>query len=235
MVIRKFFLSAICLLTLSCYATQNTQENPQEIALKTPAKGTVALTFDDGPNPDFTLKYLAVLKKYNVRATFFVVGMQAEKYPDVIKQLFAAGMAIASHSQTHPDLTKISAAQLQIEISQPAEIIANITGKKPLCLRYPFGASNQHVIDVIRAHDIVPGPMGWNAYDYKLPGVDKIVNQVLNNLQSGTIIIMHDGFAGLDRQQTLEALPLIIEGIQKKGLGFSVICDNNLETTTASR
>lgn len=224
MLIRKLFFSTFCLLTLTCHAGQDA--TPQEIALKTPQKGTVALTFDDGPNPYFTQKYIDVLKKYNIKATFFVVGAEAEKYPQLVKQTYEAGMPIGSHSQTHPMLTKISESQLQNEVSKSSDIIYKIIGTRPACLRYPFGASNQHVREVIRAHGMAPVSMGWNSFDYNRPGVEKIVNQVVNNAHSGMVILMHDGFEGLNRQQTLDALPLIIEGIQKKGLGFSVICEN---------
>lgn len=211
-------------------STTGSNATPEEIALKTPAKGTVALTFDDGPNPEYTLKILEVLKKYNVKATFFEVGAEAKKYPEIVKALDAAGMAIGSHSQTHPMMTKLSDAQLENEVAQPVEIINNIIGKKPVCLRYPFGASNQHVRDVIRAHNMVPLAMGWNTFDYEQPGIDKIVNQALK-ANSGIIILMHDGFVGLNREQTLEALPRIIEGLQKKGLGFTQICNENTPTT----
>src|SRR5690349_16404423 len=90
---------------------------------KLPAPGTVALTFDDGPNPVYTRQILAILKKNNIKATFFVVGVNAQKYPDVIKEIHEQGHVIASHSLTHPMLTKISDAQLQKEVEQPVIII----------------------------------------------------------------------------------------------------------------
>src|SRR5687768_7615327 len=75
---------------------------------KTPLAGTIALTFDDGPSPIYTPQILAILKKYNIKATFFVVGANANLYPDMIRKIHADGHVIASHSQTHPMLTKIS-------------------------------------------------------------------------------------------------------------------------------
>ena len=219
--LNKYLPIFLLLIPLISFAYQSSQE----MSIKLPAKGTVALTFDDGPNPEFTLKILDVLKRYHIKATFFEVGAEASKYPAIVKQIDASGMPVNSHSETHPMLTKISEAQLQHEVAKPNAVIYNIIGKKPVCLRYPFGASNQHVREVIRSHGLVPVSMGWNSFDYERPGVDKIVKQVVSNAHSGTVILLHDGFAGLNREQTLEALPLIIEGIQKKGLGFSVICD----------
>lgn len=192
---------------------------------KAALKGTVALTFDDGPNPTFTPQILAILKKYNIKATFFMVGMEAKEYPEIVKQVLADGHAIANHSQTHPNLTKISDADLLKEVTMPKQIIHEITGKDTLCLRYPYGASNQHVRDVIRANGMTPMPMGFNSFDYTRPGVEKIVSWVLKNAYSGQVILMHDGFA--EREQTVAALPLIIEGIKAKGLGFSQVCAEN--------
>jgi len=191
---------------------------------KNPLKGTVALTFDDGPNPIYTPQILAILKKYNIKATFFMVGMNAKKYPDIVKQVYAEGHAVDSHSLTHAMLTKLNNAELYKEVATPQTIIANIIHVKPVCLRYPFGASNEHVREVIRSQGMLPVPMGWNSFDYNRPGVDKIVTWVLQNAHSGQVFLFHDGFA--KREQTVAALPRIIEGIKKKGLGFSQICTN---------
>lgn len=190
----------------------------------TPLKGTVALTFDDGPTEKYTPQILAILKKYNIKATFFMVGMNAEAYPDMVKKVLADGHAINSHSQTHPMLTKLSDNKLDIEVREPSEIIYKIIGKKPVCLRYPFGASNQHVRDVIRKYHMTPTSMGFNSFDYDRPGTDKIVSWVLKNAHPGQVFLFHDGFN--NREQTVAALPQIIEGLQKKGLGFSQICVN---------
>jgi peptidoglycan/xylan/chitin deacetylase (PgdA/CDA1 family) len=187
-----------------------------------PFKGTVALTFDDGPSPIYTPQILAILKKYNIKATFFMVGVNAQKYPEMVKLVEADGHAINSHSLTHPMLTRINETQLKKEIARPQVIIYKIIGKKPVCLRYPFGMSNAHVREAIRAEGIVPVPMGFNSFDYDRPGVQKIVSWVLKNSYSGQVILLHDGYD--KREQTVAALPQIIEGIQKKGLGFSQIC-----------
>lgn len=189
---------------------------------KLPNKGTVSLTFDDGPTVKYTPQILAILKKYHIKATFFMVGMNAKAHPEIVKMVLADGHAINSHSMTHPMLTKLSNAQLEKEVGEPQIIINNIIGKKPVCLRYPYGASNEHVRTVIRENGMVPVPMGWNSFDYDRPGVEKIISWVLKNAHSGQVFLFHDGFD--KREQTVAALPQIIEGIQKKGLGFSQIC-----------
>lgn len=215
---KLLWLSIGCLLSFSVYASQNVEHGIHKIA----DKGTVALTFDDGPTAEFTPQILAILKKYNVKATFFMVGVNAKNHPELVKQVLAEGHSVNQHSLTHPMLTKINEDALQREVGEPKIIIYKIIGKNTPCLRYPFGASNSHVRDVIRQHGMVPLAMGFNSFDYDRPGTDKIVSWVLKNVYSGQVILMHDGFA--KRDQTVAALPRIIEGIQKKGLGFSQIC-----------
>lgn len=210
------FATTLCLLSCHAFALDESTVH------KTAAKGTVALTFDDGPTVKYTPQILAILKKYNIKATFFMVGMNAKAHPEIVKMVLADGHAIDSHSMTHPMLTKLNNAQLYYEVTQPSFVINSIIGKKPVCLRYPYGASNEHVRSVIKANGMVPMPMGWNSFDYDRPGVDKIVSGVLNNAYSGQVFLFHDGFD--KREQTVAALPQIIEGIKKKGLGFSQVC-----------
>ena len=213
---RLICATALSLLSLSAFALDETTVR------KTAEKGTVALTFDDGPTVKYTPQILAILKKYNIKATFFMVGMNAKAHPEIVKMVLADGHAINSHSMTHPMLTKLNNGQLQNEVGEPQVVINNIIGKKPICLRYPFGASNEHVRAVIRENGMVPMPMGWNSFDYDRPGTEKIVSWVLKNAHSGQVFLFHDGFD--KREQTVAALPEIIEGIQKKGLGFSQVC-----------
>ncbi|HVE44239.1 MAG TPA: polysaccharide deacetylase family protein [Gammaproteobacteria bacterium] len=209
-------------LLLSSAVSYAVEKNDVDAIRNTPLPGTIALTFDDGPNPTFTPQILAILKKNNIKATFFVVGANAKAYPELIKQIHDEGHVVASHSQTHPMLTKLSDKQLKVEISEPSEIVNNIIGIKPRCLRYPFGASNAHVRAEIRAYGMKPTPMGFNSFDYERPGTQKIVSQVLNNIYSKQVILMHDGFA--KREQTVAALQTIIDGVRNKKLGFSTIC-----------
>jgi peptidoglycan/xylan/chitin deacetylase (PgdA/CDA1 family) len=151
-----------------------------------------------------------------------MVGMEAQAHPEIVRMVLADGHAINNHSMTHPMLTKLNDSQLYKEVNEPQAIIYKITGKKTVCLRYPYGASNQHVRDVIRAANMTPTPMGFNSFDYTRPGTDKIVSWVLQNTYSGQVFLLHDGFD--KREQTVAALPRIIEGIKAKGLGFSQIC-----------
>ncbi|MBA3661469.1 MAG: polysaccharide deacetylase family protein [Gammaproteobacteria bacterium] len=217
--IRKLGSFALALFAPAVFAAQQGMETPIRTQ---PLPGTVALTFDDGPAVEYTEQILAILKKYNIKATFFVVGANAQSHPELVKAIYEQGHVVASHSQTHPMLTKIKESQLQNEIVAPMRIVDNIIGTKPKCLRYPFGASNEHVRAEIRAHGMQPVAMGFNSFDYERPGVEKITSWVIKNAYARQVILMHDGYN--KREQTVAALPVIIEGIKKKGLGFSTIC-----------
>lgn len=186
--------------------------------------GTVALTFDDGPSPIYTPQILKILKENGVHATFFVVAGNAKAHPELLKEIVANGNAVGNHSMTHPMLTRMSNKQLQYQIVKSKEIIQKIIGKPPVCFRPPFGVTNKHIKSIIQANNMVQVPIGYNTFDYNSPGVQKIVNAVLQHAHSGQVFLLHDGYK--HRQQTVQALPEIIKGIRAKGLGFSVICMN---------
>lgn len=210
---------SLLLLIVPCAVFSATKLNDN---IKIPAVHTVALTFDDGPSPIYTPQILAILKKYNIKATFFMVGENARQYPEIVKAVYADGHHVNSHSMTHPMLTKISDKTLHYEVVEPFKVLHHILSTHPKCLRYPFGASNAHVRQVIRDEGMIPTSMGFNSFDYDRPGTQKIINWVLKNVYSQQVILLHDGY--FKREQTVAALPAIIEGIKKKGLGFSAIC-----------
>ncbi len=187
-----------------------------------PLPGTVALTFDDGPSPVHTPKVLAILKRNHVKATFFVMGWLAKKYPKLIKQMVAEGHAVAIHTNSHPKLTRLSTKGLYAEVVVPRQMVAAVLGKPPVCLRPPFGLTNKRVNAYVRAQGMIPVPMGFNSFDYKRPGVAKLTDWVVKNAIPGRVFLLHDGYK--HREQTVKALPGIIKGIRKKGLGFSAIC-----------
>lgn len=193
-----------------------------EIVHWQPLPGTVSLTFDDGPSPIYTPQVLAILKRYGIKATFFVMGSLAKKYPKLLHDIVADGHAVAIHTMTHPKLTKLSNKRLYFEVVKAKEIVANIIGKSPVCLRPPFGLANKRVRHFVHAHNMILVPMGFNSFDYKNKGVLRLKQWVVANARSGRVFLLHDGYK--NRAQTVKALPGIIEGIRKKGLGFSAIC-----------
>lgn len=187
-----------------------------------PLPGTVALIFDNGPSPIYTPQILKILKQYKVAATFFVMGWLAKKYLGLLKQMIAAGHAVAIHTMSHLDSTTLSQHQLYYEVVEPKKIVAKIIGKPPVCLRPPFGRKNKRVERFVNSQNMVLVPMGFNSFDYQQPGVAKIVQWLVSNAKSRRVVLLHDGYKA--RSQTVKALPAIIKGIRKRGLEFSAIC-----------
>ena len=216
MIKRPYLLLILLFITLTSFA-----QMPSGVRTKA-VKNTVTLTFDDGPSPVYTPQVLKILKKYKVRATFFVMGWAAKKYPQLIKQMVADGNTVALHTNSHRMMTKLTNKELYKEVVIPKQIVKKIIGKTPVCLRPPYGVANERVKQYIRSAGLVPVALGFNSFDYERRGVKKLTHWVVSNARSGRVFLLHDGYTG--RQQTVAALPGIINGIRKKGLGFSVIC-----------
>lgn len=193
----------------------------QDIKVK-PDLGTVALTFDDGPSPEYTPAILKILNENHLHAVFFVEGQFAKKYPDLIKQIYADGDVVANHTMHHVMLTKASTKTMQTEINQVNEVVENIIGVQPKCLRPPYGKHNQAVDDYAHSLNMAVLTWDWNSFDYNRPGVQKLTSWVLDHTHNQYVLLLHDG--GGDRSQTVAALPAIIKGIEAKGYGFDLIC-----------
>lgn len=114
----------------------------------------VIFTFDDGPHPRTTPQILEILKKRNIKAIFFVLGLQAEKYPDLVKRIYADGHEIGNHSYNHKNLAQLSETQVRQQISRTNEIITGITGKRPTFLRPPYGALNKQLLRICQSENM---------------------------------------------------------------------------------
>lgn len=178
----------------------------------------IALTFDDGPHPKYTPKTLALLKKNKVKATFFVVGEMAEKYPELVKAEVAAGHCIGNHTYHHVNLTKISGENVAIELEACNEVLQRITGKVPRLFRPPGGDYNHQVAEVSAALNSTMVLWTDDPGDYASPGAKVIETRLLNNVKNGGIILVHDGI-----QQTLDILPQVITYLKQQGYEFVTV------------
>jgi chitooligosaccharide deacetylase len=182
------------------------------------ATNAVALTFDDGPSPDWTASILTTLEQTHTPATFFVVGASARSYPDLVRRELADGDVIAMHTWDHPYMTKLSAAARAWELASTANAIHNALGPN-YCLPYwrpPFGDYNGAVVAQTTAMGLTTVTWSVDPQDWSEPGVQTIVDRVLSAAKPGSIILLHDGY--FHRQQTSEALPLILQGLHDRGL-----------------
>lgn len=185
----------------------------------------VALTFDDGPDPATTLEIATLLEARSIRAAFFVVGERAERYPDIVERLHAAGHLICNHSNTHSMRFHFSLWEgFRRELAACNQTIGRLIGKEPTLFRAPQGAKNPALGDVLNEMGMTA--IGWQvrAFDAVVSDPKVIERRVLENVRGGSIILLHDG-AGLggthNRQPTLRALPRILDGIEDRGLRFA--------------
>ena len=186
----------------------------------TPEKKNVALTFDDGPDGVNTPKILKILKDNQVRATFFCIGTSLEKNKAVILNAFNDGNVIASHCWSHKDLTTLNKDSITVELSKTEQQIYNIIGKKPALIRPPYGAINSAVQDILVADGYKSVLWSIDTLDWSQRESSNIVNNVVNNVRPGEIILMHcDG----DKAATTEALPIIIQKLKLQGYNFVTI------------
>jgi peptidoglycan/xylan/chitin deacetylase (PgdA/CDA1 family) len=179
---------------------------------------SVALTFDDGPSPDWTANILTTLEQTHTPATFFVVGASARSYPDLVRREVADGDVIAMHTWDHPYMTKLTPAARAWELASTANAIHKDLGPT-YCLPYwrpPFGDYNGEVVAQTTAMGLTTVTWSVDPQDWSSPGVQVIVDRVLSAAKPGSIILLHDGY--FHRQQTSEALPLIIQGLHDRGL-----------------
>lgn len=178
----------------------------------------VYLTFDDGPSSGYTPQVLDILTKYGVRATFFELGENISRYPSLTHRAYLRGNSVQNHTWSHPDLRYVSWSTFKSEVNNTDRVIRAQTGYTPLCLRPPYGAVNSTVRS--RAAALGKTIKLWTVdpRDWSRPGTSTIVSRVLNNVHSGSIILMHDG--GGNRSQTVAALPTILRTLKSRGYTF---------------
>lgn len=182
----------------------------------------VALTFDDGPEEEWTPKILDILKQKNVKATFFVIGSQAQKYPEMLRRINAEGHVIGDHTFDHVDLTKLDAPQVDQEIEKCAFVIHEIVGKIPRLVRPPFGFHNATVDDVVYSKDRIIVLWSLDTEDWTGLDAATVKDRILPKMKNGFIVLQHDG----DNPKlggSVQALPDIIDGLKAQGYTFVTI------------
>lgn len=178
----------------------------------------VALTFDDGPHPLYTPQLLDLLHRYEIKATFFVVGKMAEKYPDLVRAEVEAGHVVGNHTYNHVNLTRIPTAQVQVEWQACNDVLKDILGRPAKFCRPPGGDVDREVVAAAERCGLTTVLWTDDPGDYASPGDKKIERRTLGRIHSGGIVLLHDGI-----QQTIDVLPQIIEHLQRRGFKFVTI------------
>jgi peptidoglycan/xylan/chitin deacetylase (PgdA/CDA1 family) len=174
----------------------------------------ISLTFDDGPHPDTTPRILEILKEKNIQATFFVIGKNAVRYPDLLRQMHEEGHTIANHSFSHHYLIGFfSKKKLKTDLAHCNEVIRDIIGKTPLFFRPPFGVTNPRYASVLKELQLIS--IGWSlrSLDTRAKSKYQIINKVISGLKTKDIILLHDNL-----EVTADSLADVIEHCLHKGL-----------------
>ncbi len=172
----------------------------------------VAMSFDAAWGNEDTGQLIEIMNKYNVKTTFFVVGGWVDKFPESVKQLSDAGHEIMNHSDTHPHMTQLTTEKMKEEVQSCDQKIEKITGIKPNLFRAPYGDYNNAVVGAMR--DTGHFTIQWDvdSLDWKDLTATEITDRVLKKVKPGSIILFHNA-----AKHTPEALPSIIESLQKDG------------------
>lgn len=172
-------------------------------------KKMVALTFDDGPDPNTTPQALEILKRYGVKGTFFMLGKNVSAYPEVVQKVHKDGHAIGIHTWNHPVLTNMPLDEAKHEIMDTKDIIQKVTGIQTNITRPPYGSINEAVQYAVDQAFIM-----WDVdtLDWKSHNTDAILQEVKKEVRPGSIILMHD-----IHQTSIDALPTVIEYLQSQG------------------
>jgi cellulose synthase/poly-beta-1,6-N-acetylglucosamine synthase-like glycosyltransferase/spore germination protein YaaH/peptidoglycan/xylan/chitin deacetylase (PgdA/CDA1 family) len=211
---------------------QNLPE-PYRVARYGYSQNKVAITFDDGPDPEWTPKILDVLKAKNATATFFLIGIQTDKFSGIAKRIYREGNTIGNHTFTHPDITNMSTPLMKAELNLTERLFASMMGIRATLMRPPYAIDEEpDTADQVRPLEI-PQDMGYITVGNRIDpndwsenprhSAEQITSYVLShmppckveNLRCGNIVLLHDG--GGDRSETVRALPMIIDGVRARG------------------
>ena len=182
---------------------------------------SIAITFDDGPNPELTPRLLDMLKERGIKATFFVVGKNVEEYPGIVTRMASDGHEVANHSWSHPALTKLGVESFRKQIENTNQAIANATGKRPVLMRPPYGATsvslNKRLNEQFGLKVIL-----WSVdpLDWKYRNSDRVYNSIVQNTRPGSIILAHDIHA-----TTVAAMPATLDALLAKGYKFVTVSE----------
>lgn len=173
-----------------------------------PEKPMIAITFDDGPGKH-TMRLLKVLEKYQVKATFFLVGESISKYPDAVKQMAKQGCEIGNHTQSHKNLTKVKAKGIRTQLGGTDKKVQDLTGKRPTLIRPPYGAVNA---TLRKTADRPLVFWSMDTLDWKKKDAKKVANYIMKHVEDGEVILVHD-----IHKTTVDAMEKVIPQLLKKG------------------
>ncbi|MBO0861735.1 MAG: glycosyltransferase, partial [Chloracidobacterium sp.] len=197
--------------------------------------GLVALTFDDGPDPNWTPRILDILKQERVKATFFIIGQSGQADPGLVRRIVQEGHDVGNHTFTHPTLDEVHPRITKMELNATRLLTESLTGRTTRLFRPPYFGAEPTTPDETESTWIAK-ELGYitvgssiNPQDWEMPGAEAIVGRTMAEITTtepdrrGQVVLLHDG--GGDRSQTVEALPELIHGLRSRGYTFSTISE----------
>ena len=181
---------------------------------------TVAISFDAAWGADKTQGILDILKEYDTKATFFLVGFWVEKYPEMVKAIADAGMEIGNHSNTHPDMVKLTQNQMELELSKCIELVNNIVPTEISLFRAPFGSYNNTLIDTAESLGMQTIQWDVDSLDWKGIEAEELSKNILTKVKNGSIILCHN-----NSDHIVDALPTILKCLKEQGYTVTSVGD----------
>lgn len=172
----------------------------------------IAISFDAAWGTEYTDDILNILDKYNVKTTFFLVGFWVDKYPEYVKDIQDRGHEIGNHSTNHPYMTKLSEEQIVEELNKTGNKICELTKKKPILFRPPYGDYNDKLIRICMENGYYVIQWDVDSLDWKELGIQPVVDRVTRNVNNGSIVLFHN-----NAKYVSEYLPIVIEKLQSEG------------------
>lgn len=217
--VSMFWIILISLLLILAFVAYAALNISAQVFLKSTCKlddkASVALTFDDGPHPIYTPKLLVLLSELDIKATFFLIGKNAERHPEIVKAIVAGGHSIGSHSYSHQTaLAWRSVAEVRKDYEKSKSILERISKQSISLFRPPFGVTNPNIAKAIRQLNWIS--VGWSVRSFDTHyRSEKVVARILQQTKAGDIILMHDRI-----ESSTKSVEIIVRELQKNGLKF---------------
>ena len=222
-VILLVWLAAISFVVFKCLSDTFASASERKIpvySVETDEK-QIALTFNCAWGDETTDEILDILKENDIKCTFFIVGEFAEKYPEAVRKIYNAGHEIANHSMHHTDPTTQEFSEIAADIDECNKLLKNITGVSEIKLyRAPSGSYDNKTVEAAQSLGMMCIQWDVDSIDWKNPSADTIVSRVCNKVKNGSVVLFH-----LGKENTLEALPDIINKLSLQGYSFVRVSD----------